>query len=491
MRSTLVAICSALLLTALVAAPPAQAQEPDRAPRTTGFSNPDDVGDIDAYRLPDWSFSTFILNGNSDVGFQSQTQEVERNRLSTTADQDQTNIDLSLSPQYNAFWESETRIASFFFVPRVQLRDQSTSDEQEFSGGGSEPTQEVDDTRFTLALSTGGDVSRYVVPDRLFLFGAADGSYRYTRDARTQSIAGANQDQERTVTANEYEAVLQTRAGLGFGRVRDVTPVIRALRVNERLQAVGASPLSADGVQSAARQFAREFAYDDVFDRPDKFFWQDFFDRAGASSDELTAFETFYLVDVLQERVGRRLDGADLVIGPQLDAQTEDLNLSFDPVRPSAPPQEIDQSQTRLSVFLQGRVFENLSLRHQVSAEVNAEVQALAGGRATDPNGAQIVQTRFGWLWSVADAYLVNTSLNTVFERNVGSASEDISTRRQRYVLASNLFYFIEDRVSVNAGVQVLHRRQTSDSDRVETQNRIWDLGLNVGVRYILTRSLR
>jgi Tat protein secretion system quality control protein TatD with DNase activity len=64
-------------------------------------------------------------------------------------------------------------------------------------------------------------------------------------------------------------------AGIGIGRSRDVTPLIRAQRLSERLEALGRPPLSAHQVQQVAQVLAREEGYRIVFDRPDRSFWRD------------------------------------------------------------------------------------------------------------------------------------------------------------------------------------------------------------------------
>ncbi|PSQ95578.1 MAG: hypothetical protein BRD55_10095 [Bacteroidetes bacterium SW_9_63_38] len=168
--------------------------------------------------------------------------------------------------------------------------------------GNLRDTREAD-AQYRLRLDVSGSYRRYVRGE-LFVFGEGRGKAQYRGGEAREKAVRVNLD--------------RVRVGGGIGRVRVVTPVVRALRIRGRLRAVGADASMTDAdVQAAARQLARRPGYEAVYDRPDKCFWRDLFSKIRAA-DGPAPFEAFYVADVLREPVGVRREGAELRLGPSL-----------------------------------------------------------------------------------------------------------------------------------------------------------------------------
>jgi len=241
--------------------------------------------------------------------------------------------------------------------------------------------------------------------------------------------------------------------------------------------------LSAKEVQQAAHQFARRPGYEAVYDRPDKAFWRDFFRRTMGAETDLAPFDAFYAADVLRERLGRRREGARLVIGPQLAHQSKE--------------------RVQVGAFVRGEWSENLSLRHQLQAEAEAEYNSVGlganiGRRGFSPrsNGRQLVAVEergdgwrgaglVSWQWNVADRTLVRSGVRARFR---AFDSQDAS--RSRVQLFSVVRIFTEDRFVITGEGSLAYRTSSDEMER-RPETETWDWNLGVSVNYLLSRTLR
>lgn len=437
----------------------ARAQVPDEGPRSVGFSSPDSTQPVRAYRLPTWRWSRWTLGGNGQADYISRREQSERFFLTG----------LSVRPRYEAFWESEERVASLDVRPAVSL------DRRDFSSESDLITDERDRTTYDLSLDAQGTLREYV-DGRTFLLAEGQSRLAYSRGRWEEQDAGVSS----TRTQLMSEVDLSTRVGVGMGRVRIVTPVIRALRVRERLRAVapGAS-LSDEQVQAAARQLARRPGYGAVYDRPDKYFWRDFFDRAGLA--ERSAFETFYVADVLREPVGVRREGAEVLGGPfasydrRLEREEEDGQVT-------------DRRLSRmlaLGGFARARWFRNVTLRHQLGGDVEARYTNVLE-RSRGPSNYRIrVDLEGQWLWVLADRVRLDTRLRADFRHRETSTRGWF--RQHQYTLSSDLLVFVENSLSFSAGADLTYDRS---SDATDDSSSRFGAGLQFSVDYILSRAL-
>jgi len=466
-----------VVLLLLLPAGVSDAQVPDEGPSSIGFANPDSTQPVRAYRLPTWHWSTWRLRADGGAS--------RAGRRGDNGDVDQFDVTLGLNPTYRSFWESEARRAFLRFSPFIGLERTGRTD----SNG--EREQERDLSRITTGVDLRGTLREYV-SGRTFLFGASDGSIDYRRE-RDDIQRDENDVREQTQSVFRVRANL--RLGIGVGRVRVVTPVIRALRIRERLRTVAPGTSVSDGqVQAAARQLARRSGYQAVYDRPDKSFWRDFFDRAGLSGR--SPFETFYVADILREPVGVRREGAEIVGGPfgtyrhVLKREEEDDQL-------------VDRTfsgEGEIGGFVRGRWYRNVSLRHQLGADVEATYRYFVDeeGSGIDRKYELDLEDEFGldaegqWLWVLADRLRLDTRLRANLEYQSlealrGVRGQDFQFTNQ-YSLTSDLLVFVENSLSLSVGGHVHYRYDDYDVNGHASR---FDAGLQFRVNYILSRALR
>jgi hypothetical protein len=334
--------------------------------------------------------------------------------------------------------------------------------------------EEVDNSAVATGVFLRGTLREYV-GGRTFLLAASDGNIRYERD-RTE-----NEGEEETLTNFDVRADL--RLGIGVGRVRVVTPVIRALRVRERLRTVAPGTSVSDGqVQAAARQLARRPGYQAVYDRPDKYFWRDFFDQVNLA--ERSAFETFYVADVLREPVGLRREGAEFVAGP---FGTYDRVLR----REERDGQLIDRTSFEAGTvggFARGRWYRNVTLRHQLGVDAEATYRHFVDSQG--PLDHELGLDAEGqWLWVLADRLRLDTRLRANVRFQSDPRGGETFRPSQLYLLSSDLVLFIENSLSLSVGANAQYRYDATSSSGFQISE--FDTGLQFRINYVMSRALR
>jgi hypothetical protein len=275
------------------------------------------------------------------------------------------------------------------------------------------------------------------------------------------------------ISAGGYEADL--RIGLGLGRKRYVTPVIRALRLSERLAELGkVNLLAPEQILSVAEHFAKRSGYTEVYQRWDRHFWDDLFetiDHAGS----LNPYEAHYVADVLDEKTGKRYEGWSVSSG-----------LEFT----STYYHSGGRDEAILGWFAEAGWYRNLTLTTQLGLEGWADygvVIAENGGRR-DSDGLVRVTPEF--LWIVNDRILWESQLEATLI--FGKAGRTSSGPRdwfldKRLNLTSDFTFFVEDNLSLDVGMAYALR---IDDEWLSTIRRtdflIWSLGLT----YYLDRRL-
>lgn len=416
-----------------------------------------------AFRLPSWHWSRWTLQARGGV------RRNFRHRDSLGISEDETNqfsADVLLAPMYRGFWESETRLASLRLSPALSLR------RSDVASSGLSRDRERTDFDVTTRLGIHGSLREYVM-DPLFLFASASGRAHYDYSQAEK--------ENRETTRSDLDGRGTGRVGIGIGRVRVVTPVIRALRMRERLRSVApSSTVSDDEVQAAARQLARRPGYQAVYDRPDKYFWRDFFDAAGLSGH--SPFESFYVADVLREPVGVRREGAELVVGA-LGAYEEGEDA-----RRRGVVRGEEVSGDALGGFARGRWYRNLSLHHQLGIDVASNyVNFVTEPR--DFDGQVQLNAEGQWLWVLADRFKLDTRIRADLLYQHDLYGEGKLRPSNRYLFSSDLLVFVENSLSLRMGA---HVRYSYDAVRREGIRRSrFQSGLQFNVQYVLSRALR
>jgi len=446
------------------------------AQSTIGFSDPEDIQSILEYRLPDWGYSNFLLNFSLNGRFDDS--KISRTDLST--DSQDRDFHFIIDPGYRIYRESEQRIISLNSDALLLYRNNRRETES--------PTDQLAQNRKSIdtEISIYASLREYISPRWFFLVNE-DASFEYRYGYSEDKSSGLSESLQKTF---DRRFISNSRVGIGLGRVRNVNPVIRAVRMNERYQAVTeGSQLSQEELEAVANMFTKYQGYESRYDRPEKYFWESMDQAVNSSISDLNAFDLLYLTDVLDENFGNRLQGWDASIGGIFyysnSLQREENNMGMNTNR------DFDIQKSG-GFFGEVRWFKNLSLKHQISFNVDSErIYSIDSDSFLKWN--MNIFARVSWLWNLTDRFLLSSQLNNRY--NAIKFEEDFFNSDHRRwsnstVLGSSLIYFIENRLAINAGLNFLLRYNGDTNSSFSFDRRIFSTRLNAGIRYYFSRNL-
>ena len=420
---------------------------PEPEPVSYGHAHPDHVQNLLDYRLPDWSYRTwdadFYLNGRG--------QHLDR----AVGNTDQTAMTTQLATTFFQEWESETTQRFL----RAGLAGYHNHTHLGTPGGVSSSTHLEGD------YDLEGGLARYLGDRPFFISAGLD--LRGTYDQRSQENSSQEeQGPDDIIRTSSRELSL----GVGWGRLRNVEPLIRAERLNERLQALGKPALDDEEVRRVARALAREGGYVQVFERPDRHFWDAVLAPVVAGGRTLSPYEMYYLADALTEDIGTRRQGWALTAG-----------YTYGETRWAESPGGKVLTRSRLPE-LELSWSHNLSLEHQLSAGAGwlyrwSELNTKIEDSHLDLDVAH--------LWLLTDRHRLESEVRLNL---YASHEKPAYTTRNRLAGLSCLFHSrLEDRLSMVAGIEGTYvwNRETDGAERTS-----WNWQYRLGLTVHLDRTL-
>ncbi len=268
--------------------------------------------------------------------------------------------------------------------------------------------------------------------------------------------------------------------GFGWGKMRNVTSVVSAIRFQEILKQLNLlnHDLSENTIEDLAQQFYRQGYYSDVHVRPDKYFWGDVqttLAKDGVSLKGLNQYADSYIREVPGELRFMRNEG--LVGG--LNVQMNYLNnyYSQNPV-----PNRIAEQ-----FFALGNVYVNLS--HQLDLNSQYYLNAsLSGGpnlvKDSPVKQQYEVTASIGYAYELTDRLVV--SANEGFDVLFANASAQRKTLTDNLNVAAN--YFVEDNISLSGSYSwnYVDNKNLNYVGYDGTQN---NNSVQVGVTYYIQRG--
>ena len=432
-----------VLLLSLIPLAPRSLAVPDPEPVSYGFSDPDDVGALLDYRLPDWSYRAWTLNadlsGNAGTHTYPTTTNISnafRSNLGTTFRQN---------------WESDLNNRSI----HGSLGGNYTREHRGYETG--ERSGHTLRGAYTLNASQ----DHHVNGGPVYLTGGMRLQGEYSENIIDYSPGEENDFEGYSRSSNRV-----VWAGPGVGRLRNVEPLIRAQRLSERLAALGKGRLNRDAVLRVARALAREGGYAQVFSRPDRHFWDEVLQPVLEQCGSLSPYEMHYLADALVEDVGWRQQGWAV-----------QAVYNWQETRAVAP---LDENSSRQRYpELRATWYSNLSLEHQIG--LSGLYRYVWAESSYDLEQAQ-AQLQLSYLWLLTDRHRLEADLGMNLYSRVSDGS-----RTRRLDMECRFYSRLEDRVSLLARVQGQYfwdRSWTSDEDFA------WTFNYSLGLVYTLDRWL-
>ncbi|XWN36333.1 MAG: hypothetical protein ROO71_10260 [Balneola sp.] len=453
------------------------------AQESIGYSESTDFQYLIDYRLPDWGYSNFYIssaNFNSSGSYRFIDQD-SNNFFPGTAETDQTNYStgLSISPRYELYKESELRTFSLNMFSSLSTNFSSFDEEETFGGSENEENSNTNSQAFQYSLSFFND---YYFSENAFLITNLFSNVRFSR-FKGESERNGQPVNEQTIKQRDVN--FQPSVGIGFGRIRNVTPILRSIRLNERYKELGNTSLSRSEILNTAETFTKVQGYQRTRDRFLKDFWGDVNTDVNGKLDQLNAFDLFYLNDVFSENLGSRFEGYRASLSAEY--------FYFNQLRNDERINDVTNRDLSISrqVHLNFEFdwFKNLNLYHQLNINVgNNLILPLEQENGEDwINQADI---NAEWLWVFADRFQLTTSiLNRIIDlKSKDSRFQDFDQYLSR--LGTNLFYFIENRMVLNAGVSLHYQQFSREFETSNFDDKRFQWSINAGIKYYFNRNL-
>jgi len=436
------------------------------AQTSIGFKNPQNIQPLLDYRLPSWGYS--YLN----IGFSADGSGNKK---------DINGFQLSIYPDFKKYYESEKNTwqirLNTNYLYNYEL-DYSYYFEEDLYY---EKKSELKKNSINYNLS--GYWHKYLNPSLFINMGNKTyGYYNKYNNEQTENF--------RRFRSGSY-------IGIGVGRVRNVTPVIKALRINERLQRLEITDeLSSEDIQKIAGIISKYGGYGIAYDRRNKYFLRDIFEQITSMQRDLTAFDYYYLSESLQENYGTRYNGWDVTLNLDYGYTFYKLDLSNSVA--------YDDWGSSIGFSLKSRWYKNINLEHQLGLQAELYYMYPLNDLASEYHRLTIKKSEFSWselalkasyLWVISDRLLLDTELQawislqeTEFDHSFSHFFYNIypmnADENAYYNLNLSFTYFIEDNLLLKNSVYISY----NPDEYLEREEVYWYFGTELV--YYISRHL-
>jgi len=267
--------------------------------------------------------------------------------------------------------------------------------------------------------------------------------------------------------------------GVGFGKVRNVTPVVSAIRFQERLKQINLlnHDLSDQTIEDLAQQFSRQNYYSMVHVRSGKYFWRSIdnaLSRDGVSLNGLNMYSSSYLMETTGEIRFLRQEG--FMAG---------INVNFN--YQNAYQANSSNYVLEEDLYTLGNAYLNYSHQLNLDSQINFNL-AVSGGPnvLAKPVARQMyyLDANAGYNYELTDRIVI--SLNNEFILNFWN--ESLQRKTLTNYLTFSVNYFIEDNISFNANYNWEYSSEKNNlmlhSDTINMHS------INAGFTFYIDRGL-
>jgi len=287
--------------------------------QTYGLDNAD-PSLFSKFRIPETDLSSLWFGTNLNYSSNKSTSQVYNNYLST-------NFSYSLSPQYYLLKESDDRYLSLEVTP--------SGGYQNLRYGNIADTLSNNYTKSrtdNLNIKVNEIYRNYIGGNDLFYSISSNSIINIFEEYGDNPLTDTTRQ---TTYLGDKQQSYDFSFGIGWGKMRNVTPVVSALRFQDRLKQLNLlnSDLSEKTIEDLAQQFYREGYYASVHVRPDKYFWDDVEKTLSADNVSLSGLNQYadsYIREVPGELRFARNEG--MVTGVNLQISYNNNYYSYAPI---------------------------------------------------------------------------------------------------------------------------------------------------------------
>jgi hypothetical protein len=370
------------------------------------------------YKLPEWGYSRFYFNL---YGTLSENDRSGQNR----AFNDLGNS-IHLNPYFYKYLESEKLISSILISSVIGYSGQQQTVERE-SDTTKSKYYSHNTNLYTEASFT------YYADSKWFMHFGTNNYFQY-RENQSELIQLNNG--QKSIFKNElinryYRSLI--RIGGGYGRIRNVTSVFRALRFNEKIKSLnGKTQLNTDDLQELSHFFTRKNSYGQIYQRSDKYFYSDLPKTILNSITGMAPWEIMYIDEVWDEILGDRFEGFEVSGG---------LLINYDKIHNSNP--DAHEELFLYGLYIDQKFYHNINPYYQIGTGVYCSLSKVINEK-TPYNFLGNGSLRILNLWNLTDRMLIELD----FGIETGFASGSGWERVDNYFTDFTLRYFLEDNLS-------------------------------------------
>ncbi len=438
--------------------------------QTYGLDNTD-PSVFTKFRVPDTDLRSLWFNTN--LNFNSNRTDNSGAMYSYSGApsfSENSNLTYSLSPQYILLHESDSNYLRLTVGLNGGIGYFYQASKYEFTPYTSASKQ----NQYAVNLSTDFTYDNYINGGNTFYSAGATINV-YMNDNKTNISGSSTQNYYNGTKTQSYVFSL----GAGIGKLRNVTPVVSAIRFQERLKQLNMlnNNLSDGTIEDLAGRFYRQTYYGQVYDRPGKYFWRSV-EKAlaadGVSLNGLNMYAANYLMETVNEVRFLRQEGFRTAV-----------NLNFDYSNNYYTSGGANYTLSE-QFFLMANAYINYSTQIDLNSQFSFDI-SLDGG----PNllAAPVYKQKYelnadaGYDYEITDKFVTSVS-NTI---HILFFNSGMQTKQLTNTLNLALRYFIEDHMSLNASYswQYLINKYYSQNYIATNKSNV----LNIGFTYYLERG--
>lgn len=285
--------------------------------------------------------------------------------------------------------------------------------------------------------------------------------------------------------------------GFGFGKLRDVTSVINALRFQDRLKTVNVinEDLPADVIHNIASQFSSYDRYKAAYDRPNKYFWNDMekqLSTANIPLETASSYSKLYVFESLSELKYRRMEGQIISFSGNLKytkAQIRDLSkliMQFGYGEGlNSSYYEITSESILPGIVIEGIFSHQKSLHSQTRGKLVLESRTNISDRKSLVN-LHGINGELGYDYEITDQIVFQLTNYAGF--NV--VNRDISESIMSNNFNPKLSVFLEDQLSIDLNYNFIYQENTLEAKPKSITYYSRDHRVFLGLNYFFDRAL-
>ncbi len=260
------------------------------------------------FRVPETHLSSFWFNTN--LSFYSDKQAF-KNPVSNQGNSNfNSEFNYSLTPHF--YYLKENDDTRFNIDANV-----TGSYQHDYSESNGVYTGKANDSQLSLQLS--GIYNNYYSSSEYFLSVGSDINVMINEDQK--DYPGIYSDNGYSGTKSQSYNIY---FGTGWGKIRNVTPVVTSIRFQERLKLLNLlnNDLDQKTIVDLAQQFSKFMYFGKVYDRPDKYFWGEIdktLTKDGISLSGINQYGMLYLQETPNEYRFLRFEGLQTGINARLN----------------------------------------------------------------------------------------------------------------------------------------------------------------------------